>query len=73
MAAVAERAYVLAQKVLEESKQQGTEVPTVSEDCDLDELLAWGRAVAKRGCITPERSRELLAMVRQALNDKVGR
>lgn len=71
MAVVADRAFVRAQEALEAAKPK-VEVPDITEDCDLDELLAWGRAVAERGGITPARSRELLAMVRQVTDDKAG-
>lgn len=44
------------------------EIPEVNPDSDtLDDLFAWGEAVARRAGLTEERSRELLRLVREYL------
>lgn len=40
-------------------------VPLLTEDSTLEELFAWGAAVAKRAGITREKSREILRRVRE--------
>ncbi len=46
-------------------------VPEVNpEGPSLDDLFAWGDAVARLGQITPERSKELLALARMYVKDR---
>lgn len=51
--------------------EQFPPLPTVDPNArGLDDLFAWGRAIALRGHITPERSQEILRLVRQYVKDR---
>jgi len=63
MAAVVEELY---ERAVEATRVEKKAIPPVDPNSpDLDDLWAWGEAVAKLGNITPERSKEILAAVRR--------
>jgi len=68
MAVQAKQLYEQAAEALRRAEEP---LPPVDPDSpDLDDLFKWGEAVARRGRITPDVSRQILAAVRRYVENR---
>ena len=71
-----ETLFAVAKDELAERKSRGkpkrsVSVPDVDpEGSGLDDLFAWGDAVAERAQLTPERTKEILALAHKIVKDR---